>query len=152
MEYHFGDVYYGDDKTYTTTQKQPLEWKVPGKKYKGMTYLQVMQTRQGRQYLKWWRDQPNHFEDETPEQKQQNEDFKKKHVANIDACFEVFDKYVAMERDARSKKRKSSEGDASSSDVPAANKDANVRDAKVESPPVEEPDSPIEKKSRRRRE
>jgi hypothetical protein len=141
---HFGDVYYVDEESpsYPTSSKQPLEWKVPGKKYKGMTYLQVMQTRQGRQYLKWWRDQPMHeFEDSTPEQKEQNADFKKKHVENIDKCFEVFDKFVAVERDNRTKKRKSPERDAKSDDVPTTNTNADVITP-------ETVDSPVEKKSR----
>jgi len=156
----FGDVdyeFYSYDAPQQFNGKFPLDWKAPGKKYKGKTYREVMQTREGRQYLQWWRDQPAYeFKDATPEQKEYNTDFKKKHVANIDACFKVYDQFLAMEANIRGKKRKSSQRDDASPDVPVVSPNVDVKKDELEvqletiKEPKEtkEPDSPVEKKSR----
>jgi hypothetical protein len=111
----FGDIEYEfyDDEVQVGSKseryygKLPLDWKVPGKKFAGKTYRDVMQTREGRRYLQWWRDQPAYeFSDSTPEQKESNRDFKKKHVANIDACFKLYDEFLTLEGNLRGKKRK----------------------------------------------
>jgi len=105
----FGDVEHEFEKMYEwkPQRKSSLEWLVPGKKYRGKTYREVMQTKEGRNYLKFWRDmKPIEFPDQTEEQKRSNIEFREKHVANIDECFSLYEQFLTLESRLRGIKRR----------------------------------------------
>lgn len=105
-DYHFDS---SDDEDETKSKfeyhrKDPMKWLAPGTKYKGKTYGEVMQTEEGRRYLKWWKDQKLvHNAKTTEERRKSAQKWKDNHCANIEACFDVYNKYKELKS---GKKRK----------------------------------------------
>jgi len=72
----------------------PLQRIVQWGKYKGQTYHKVMYTRAGREYLRWWSGLPD-----------DGTDFRKRHVQNINECFQIYDRFVEQEYSRKNIKR-----------------------------------------------
>jgi hypothetical protein len=118
IEYEFVNTLATHEQSWA--RKTPMDWLVPGKKYRGKTYREVMKTRDGRKYLKFWRDmKPVEFPDQTEEQKQSNADFRQKHITNIDECFKVYDHFLNLESRVRNLKRRVGCARTESSDMDA---------------------------------
>ncbi len=76
------------------SSKDHMDWKVPGQKFKGQTYRDLMATREGRQYLAWWYGLDH-----------KDNEFVVKHRGIIDECFERFDTALVAEEQRRGCKR-----------------------------------------------
>ncbi len=92
---YFGECDTFQPRTYAKVEKHALDWKCPGKKYNGKTMREVMQTRKGRDYLKFYRslELPVKHDDESQEDFFSRMDYRLKHNENIDKCFERFENF-----------------------------------------------------------